>query len=64
MKPDTPRHRSASRTFAPIPNARLVALFLRRHAAELERATALSREMANTSEAVRLACATEAFFAK
>ena len=64
MKPVTPRPRFASRAFAPIPHSRLVALFLARHAATLERASALSREMANTSEAVRLACATEAFFAK
>lgn len=64
MKPDTLRPRSASRTFAPVPHSRLVALFLARNAATLERAFALSREMADTSEAVRLACATEAFFAK
>ena len=64
MKPNTLRHRSTSRTFAPIPNARLVALFLARNAATLERAAALSREMANPAEALRLAAATEAFFSK
>lgn len=64
MKPNTLRHRSASRTFAPIPHSRLVALFLARNAATLERASALSREMANPGEALRLAAATEAFFSK
>lgn len=32
MKTNTLRHRSASRTFAPIPHSRLVALFLRHNA--------------------------------
>lgn len=64
MKPNTISHRSASRTFAPIPHSRLVALFLARNAATMERAAALSREMANPAEALRLAAATEAFFAK
>jgi hypothetical protein len=64
MKPITLRHRSASRTFAPVPHSRLVALFLARNAATLERASALSREMANPAEAIRLASATEAFFSK
>ena len=35
-----------------------------RNAATLERASALSREMANPAEAIRLASATEAFFSK
>ena len=61
---NTETMKTDSRTLAPVPHSRLVALFLARHAATLERASALSREMADLGEALRLASATEAFFSK